>query len=58
MQLMPTITFRGVEPTAALEAEIRTRIDRLETYYRSITRCRVVVEERGRNGWIGSRRRN
>ena len=44
MQLTPTITFRGIEPSAALEAEIRTRIDKLETYYPSIMGCHVLVE--------------
>ena len=44
MQLTPTITFRGIEPSAALEAEIRTRIDKLETYYHSIMGCRVLLE--------------
>ena len=34
MQLTPTITFRGIDPSTALEAEIRARIDKLETYYR------------------------
>ncbi len=44
MQITPTITFRGIEPSAALEAEIRRRIDKLETYYHSIMGCRVLVE--------------
>jgi cold shock CspA family protein/ribosome-associated translation inhibitor RaiA len=44
MQLTPTITFRGIEPSAALDAEIRTRIDKLETYYHPIMGCRVLVE--------------
>ena len=44
MQLTPTITFRGIEPSAALEAGIRTRIDKLETYYHPIMGCRVLVE--------------
>jgi len=44
MQLTPTITFRGIDPSAALEAEIRTRIGKLETYCRSIMGCHVLVE--------------
>ena len=46
MQLPPTITCRGIEPSATLEAEIRTRLDKLETYYHSIVGCRVLVETR------------
>ncbi len=44
MQLTPSITFRGIEPSAALEGEIRTRIGKLDTYYPSIMGCRVLVE--------------
>lgn len=55
MQLTPTITLRGIEPSAALEAEIRTRIDKLETYYRSIMGCRVLVEFVQRHHETGNR---
>ena len=55
MQLTPTITFRGIEPSASLEAEIRTRIHKLETYYRSIMGCRVLVELAGRHHETGNR---
>ncbi len=55
MQLPPTITFRGIEPSAALEAEIRTRIARLETYYGSIMGCRVLVELVQRHHESGNR---
>ena len=55
MQLPPTITFRGIEPSAALEAEIRTRINKLETYYRSIVGCRVLVEFAQRHHETGNR---
>lgn len=44
MQLTPTITFRGIDPSAALEAEIHRRIGKLETYCRSIMGCHVLVE--------------
>jgi cold shock CspA family protein/ribosome-associated translation inhibitor RaiA len=44
MQLTPNITFRGVERTTALEAEILARLRKLETYYRGIMGCRVLVE--------------
>ena len=55
MQLTPTITLRGIEPSLALEAEIRTRIDKLETYYRSIMGCRVLVEFVQRHHETGNR---
>src|SRR5579859_3876135 len=55
MQLTPTITFRGIDPTAALEAEIRTRIDKLETYDHSIMGCHVLVELSQRHHEFGNR---
>ena len=55
MQLTPTITFRGIDPSAALEAEIRTRIGKLETYYRSIMGCHVLVELAERHHETGNR---
>ena len=44
MQLTPSITFRGLADTAALEAEIATRLRKLETFYHRIMNCRVLVE--------------
>ena len=44
MQHPPTITFRGVDRSDALESEIRGRIDKLERYYRRITGCHVLIE--------------
>ena len=55
MQLTPTITFRGIDPSAALEAEIRTRIGKLETYYRPIMGCHVLVELAERHHETGNR---
>lgn len=55
MQLTPTITFRGMEPSAALEADIRTRIAKLETYYHPIMGCRVIVEPGQRHHAAGNR---
>jgi cold shock CspA family protein/ribosome-associated translation inhibitor RaiA len=55
MQLTPTITFRGIDPSAALEAEIRTRIDKLETYDHSIVGCHVLVELAQRHHEAGNR---
>ena len=55
MQLPPTITFRGTEATAALEADIRRRIERLEPYYSPIMGCRVLVEPAQRHHEAGNR---
>jgi len=55
MQLTPTITFRGVERTAALEAEVIARLGKLETYYAGIMGCRVLVELVQRHHEAGNR---
>jgi cold shock CspA family protein/ribosome-associated translation inhibitor RaiA len=55
MHLPPTITFRGIDHSPSLEADILTRIHRLETYYRSITGCRVLVELVQRHHETGNR---
>lgn len=55
MQLTPTITFRGVERTPALEEEVMTRLGKLETYYQRIMGCRVLVELVQRHHEIGNR---
>ena len=44
MQLPVQVTFRNMEPSAAVEAEVRDRVDQLETLFDRITGCRVVVE--------------
>lgn len=38
------ISFRGMEPSAAAEAQIRRRADELEQFSDRISACRVVVE--------------
>jgi cold shock CspA family protein/ribosome-associated translation inhibitor RaiA len=38
------MTFRGVRRTDALEAEVITRLRKLETYYHGIMGCHVLVE--------------
>ena len=55
MQLTPTITFRGIERTTALETEILTRVRKLETYYQQIMGCRVLVELVERHHEAGNR---
>lgn len=54
MQLTPTITFRGINHSAALAAEIRTRIGRLEKHYSDIIGCRVLVELAERHHQAGN----
>jgi cold shock CspA family protein/ribosome-associated translation inhibitor RaiA len=55
MQLTPTITFRGVQRTTAIEEEILTRVRKLETYYHGIMGCRVLVELAQRHHGAGNR---
>ena len=55
MRLTPAITFRGMDHSEALESEIHARIARLETYYRSIMGCRVLVELAQRHHEAGNR---
>lgn len=55
MQITPTVTFRGIRHSDALESEIRTRIDKLETYYPMIMGCRVLVELVQRRHGAGNR---
>jgi cold shock CspA family protein/ribosome-associated translation inhibitor RaiA len=55
MQLTPSITFRGIDHSAALEAEVRTHIGKLETYDRSIIGCHVLVELAQRHHEAGNR---
>lgn len=38
------ITFRDMEPSPAVEANIREKVAKLEQYYGRIVSCRVVVE--------------
>ncbi|MBI4516537.1 MAG: HPF/RaiA family ribosome-associated protein [Deltaproteobacteria bacterium] len=44
MQLPLQITFREMEPSAAVAAKIRERAAKLDEYYERIMSCRVVVE--------------
>jgi ribosome-associated translation inhibitor RaiA/cold shock CspA family protein len=46
MQIPLKITFRNLDRSAALEADITSHADKLETYYSSIIGCRVVLEMR------------
>ncbi len=44
MKLIPQITYRDVEPTAALDRSIRASAQRLDKYHRGILGCRIAVE--------------
>ncbi|MFI5398027.1 MAG: HPF/RaiA family ribosome-associated protein [Candidatus Binatia bacterium] len=44
MQMPLQISFRDMEPSAAVEAKIRERAARLDRYYDRLMGCRVVVE--------------
>lgn len=55
MQRQPSITFHGLDHSDALEAEIKGRIDDLETYYPAIVGCRVVVGSAQRHHESGNR---
>lgn len=44
MQTPLQITLRDMEPSAAIEARIREKAEKLEQYYDQIMSCRVVVE--------------
>jgi ribosome-associated translation inhibitor RaiA len=44
MSIQLQITFRGMEPSDAVEAKIREMIEWLERFYDRLMRCHVVVE--------------
>lgn len=44
MQVPLQVTFRDMEPSAAVEARVREEAAELEQFHDRITRCRVVVE--------------
>jgi len=43
-QVPPKVTFRGFPASAAIEADVREKIAKLETFFDRITSCRVTVE--------------
>ena len=38
------LSFRNMDPSEAVEAKVRERVDKLETFFGRINACRVVVE--------------
>ena len=45
MKLPLQIVFRNMVSSAAVEANVRARVDRLEKHYDKIMSCRVMIEE-------------
>jgi ribosomal subunit interface protein len=54
MQLPLQVTFRGIPHSDAVEASIRRKADKLETFYPGIVSCRVVVEAAHHNHHKGN----
>lgn len=44
MKLPLQVVFRNMEPSAAIEAAVRERADKLDLFYEHIMSCRVVIE--------------
>ena len=44
MELPVQITFRNLDPSEAIEASVRSRVEKLEKYCHTIIGCRVTVE--------------
>lgn len=55
MTIPTTITFRGLDASPVLEADIGKRVARLERFSRDIMSCRVVVESAERRHHQGNR---
>ncbi len=53
MQVTPQIHFRGMEPSPALEAAVKHRIERLAQFHPRITACNVVIEAPDRHSRQG-----
>jgi ribosome-associated translation inhibitor RaiA len=44
MQTRLQITFRHLQPSAAVEARVREHVERLEHFHQRITGCQVTIE--------------
>ncbi len=44
MNIPLQLTFRDIEPSEAVEARVRQKVDKLERFYDRILGCRVVIE--------------
>lgn len=54
MKLPLQIVFRNIEPSAAIEAKVRERADKLDKFFDRIISCRVVIEEHHRHHHQGN----
>jgi len=54
MQIPLQLTYRHMEPSAALTAKIQERVDKLEQFHPNLTGCRVVVEQEHRHHHQGN----
>ena len=48
MQIPLQITFRNIDPSAAIEDSVREHAAKLEEFHTSVTGCRVIVETKHR----------
>lgn len=53
MQTPPQIAFHGMDPSPAIEAHIRERVERLERHFDRIVSCHVAVEAPHRHSHKG-----
>lgn len=53
VEIDPIISFKGMDTSPALEADIRQKIEHLEQFHNRIVSCRVVVEAPHRSGTKG-----
>jgi len=44
MQLPLEISFRNMEPSEAVEANVREKAGKFERFAKQITRCRIIIE--------------
>jgi ribosomal subunit interface protein len=54
MKLEPQITFRNMEPSEAMEQNIRERAEKLDRFHDQIMSCRVMVEAQHRHHHQGN----
>jgi ribosomal subunit interface protein len=54
MKLPLQVTFRNMQASAAVEAEVRERAQKLERFYSEIMSCRVAIEPQQRQHHKGN----
>ncbi len=45
MRIAPTVSYRGVDKTNALESLIAKKVEKLEQAYEKISSCRIAIEK-------------